>query len=59
MRHTAVVRAFRAHSANNTFWEKKKVRQLDLLKQQRGKYFIYCPWLSLLLLPGLILLNNN
>lgn len=24
IRHTAVVRAFRAHSANNTFWEREK-----------------------------------
>lgn len=29
IRHTAVVRAFREHSANNTFWGRKRHNQIS------------------------------
>lgn len=35
IRHTAVVKAFRAHSANNTFWERKRHNQISSNREHR------------------------
>lgn len=52
MRHTAVVRAFRAHSANNTFCKNKR-------KDYTGNYKKYCLFLINGGLKGMSILNIN
>lgn len=40
IRHTAVVRAFRAHSANNTFWKKKKDTITSVTIEQTELFYV-------------------
>lgn len=43
MRHTAVVRAFRAHSANNTFWKRKRKHFTGNYKKILAFLFLITP----------------
>lgn len=40
IRHTAVVRAFRAHSANSTFWEREKDTIISVTVEQTDLFYL-------------------